>query len=119
MKIGELFVQLGFEADTMKLKDFVRSIGDLNMSSIMATGAWGEFANITKTLLEGTAGLAQEMRFFSTETGLSAQKMQSWSQLARQLGIEGDVVGKLVGIGVKKSYPIKTFNFNKLFEEQV
>lgn len=94
MKIGELFVQLGFEADTMKLKDFVRSIGDLNMSSIMATGAWGEFANITKTLLEGTAGLAQEMRFFSTETGLSAQKMQSWSQLARQLGIEGDVVAQ-------------------------
>lgn len=94
MKIGELFVQLGFEADTMKLKDFVRSIGDLNMSSIMATGAWGEFANITKTLLEGTAGLAQEMRFFSTETGLSAQRMQSWSQLARQLGVEGDVVAQ-------------------------
>jgi len=94
MKIGELFVQLGFEADTMKLKDFVRSIGDLNMSSIIATGAWGEFANITKSLLEGTAGLAQEMRFFAQETGLSAQRMQSWSQLARQLGLDGDAVAQ-------------------------
>ena len=94
MKIGELFIQLGFEADTMKLKDFVRSIGDLNMSSLLATGAWGEFANLTKSLLEGTAGLAQEMRFFSTETGISAQRMQSWAQLARQLGVDGDAVAQ-------------------------
>jgi hypothetical protein len=94
MKIGELFIQLGFEADTMKLKDFVRSIGDLNMSSIIATGAWGEFASITKSLLEGTAGLAQEMRFFTETTGLSAQRMQSWSQLARQLGLDGNIVAQ-------------------------
>lgn len=92
MKIGELFMELGFKADTMKLNEFVKSIGELNMSSVLAGSGVAALADMTKKLLEGTGELARDMRFFGTETGMSAQKMQSWSNLAKQLGMDGDQV---------------------------
>ena len=55
MKIGELFMELGFKADTMKLNEFVKSIGELNMSSVMAGAEVAALADMTKKLLEGTA----------------------------------------------------------------
>ena len=92
MKIGELIMELGFHADTMKLNDFVRSVGELNMSSIIAGGSLAGLVDGAKNLLEGTAGLARDMRMFGTETGLSSERMNSWSKAAEQIGLKGDVV---------------------------
>ena len=94
MDAGELIFKLGFKADSMKLKDFVRDIGELNMSSILAGGSIAGLFEGIKTILEGTAGLARDMRLFGTETGLSEQRMESWTLAAEQVGLKGEIVAQ-------------------------
>lgn len=86
MKIGELFVQLGFKADDTKLKDFVRSMGDLNMSSILATFGLGEAYNIIKKIMDTASESALGINAFSKETGLSSVKMQQFANFAKEMG---------------------------------
>lgn len=92
MKIGELLFDLGFNADTMKLKDFGKAIGDLNMSSILTAGSFGAVYEGAKALV----GIADEMALginkFGRETGQSTQEVQKWSKMAEQMGISAGVV---------------------------
>jgi hypothetical protein len=92
MKLGELFVELGFKADTLKLKEFVKSIGDLNMSSIMAALGLGGMYAIVHRLMESAEDSALRIESFGQETGLSARKMQQWSTAAEMMGMKGDDV---------------------------
>lgn len=57
MKLGELFFELGFKSDHMKLKDFGKAVSELNMSSILSAGSFGAMIHGAKELIS----MADEM----------------------------------------------------------
>lgn len=92
MKIGELFVQLGFQSDDAKLKDFVKAIGDLDLKSAASVLGLSAAYEAIRKVMEVADQVALSMYRFSQETGMSAQKMQQWSNLAGQLGVSAEDV---------------------------
>ena len=92
MKIGELFVELGFHADQTKLTDFMHSIGELNMSSIMATMGLGGMYETIRKIMGVAEQTALGINTYGMETGMSTKQMQQWSAAAEAMGVKGDVV---------------------------
>lgn len=92
MKIGELIVRLGVQADTFKVKDFTSAIGEvpvLAATAVAAIGAMGmEFMDLTKNTID----LSNNLSMFRAETGLSTDELQRWQVVAKQVGMSGDVV---------------------------
>lgn len=96
MKIGELFFNLGFKADTMKLKDFGKAIGDLNMASILTAGSFGAVYEGAKALIGIADQMALGINKFGRETGQSTQDIQKWNKMAEQMGVSaGTVAGSV------------------------
>ena len=52
MKIGELFVELLFKSDNMKLKEFVNTIGELDLKSVSSAFGLSKLYDITKKIME-------------------------------------------------------------------
>lgn len=92
MKLGELFYELGFKEDVTKLNDFIGMVGNLDMQSIFAAAGLGALYTATKKLMTISSDTAMEMRNFTVETGLSSQKMKSWSNAAESVGVAGNTV---------------------------
>ena len=96
MKIGELIFELGFKADTMKLKDFGKAISELNMTSIISAGSFGALYEGAKALV----GIADEMALginkFGRETGQSKVEIQKWNHMAEEMGVSSGVVAGAV-----------------------
>lgn len=97
MKLGELIWELGFNADTMKLKDFGRAVSDLNVSSIITAGSFGALYESAKALIDITTTTAQGINKFGRETGQSRQEIQKWTTLAAQMGVSAETVAGSVG----------------------
>ncbi|PHS61065.1 MAG: hypothetical protein COB09_19140 [Thalassobium sp.] len=78
MKIGELFIALGFDVDDKKLKDFNSKLkagrDSLLKMSAIATGTLAAIYKFT----EGSARAATALRNFNLETGRSIQGLQKW-----------------------------------------
>ncbi len=90
MKIAELFVQLGFKSDTTKLHDFIHSMGELNLSSVLSAMGLKEVLDVTKQIMDTAEKTALGINSFTKETGLSGKKMQQFSQFAEQMGASAD-----------------------------
>lgn len=87
MKIGELIVELGFKSDTTKLSDFIKSVGNLNMSSVMASLGVGGLYEAARKFVDMAAERAVDMKTFENVTGQSAQKVKAWASVAEQAGV--------------------------------
>ena len=85
-------MELGFDVDQVKLNDVVQSIGKLNFNSVLAGLGVAGLVDGLKNIMEVGAGLTEPLYQFNKETGLSAQKMQQWTEYAQKLGVQGDVV---------------------------
>lgn len=83
----ELFVKLGFNADTMKLKDFGKALAELNMSSVMAAIGVGTLYEATSKIMSVGDAAGMSMYQFSMITGLSAQEMQKFGAAAEEVGV--------------------------------
>src|ERR1019366_3865955 len=92
MKIGELLFELGFKADTMKLKDFGKAVADLNMSGIMAATGFGALYEGAKKIIDMADDLALGVNKFGRETGQSTTEIQKWNKMAEQMGVSSGVV---------------------------
>jgi len=92
MKIGELLVQLGFKSDDAKLKDFVKAIGELNLKSVASVLGVGALYDGIRKVMDVADETAMGMHHFSSETGMSAQKMQQWTNFAGQMGVSAETV---------------------------
>jgi hypothetical protein len=99
MKIGEFFVQLGINADTLKLKDFVNSLGELPLA---AAGAIAGLAGISLSLgdmIENTLGTAVGLKKFNDQTGLSVDELQKWQAAAERMNVSsGTMQASLEGL---------------------
>lgn len=92
MKIGELFVRLGVQADTFTVKDFASAIGQIPVSAAAAVTALAGTSMGFLDLTRHTLDLANNLSLFRAETGLSADELQRWQAVAKQVGMSGDVV---------------------------
>jgi hypothetical protein len=86
MTIGELFIELGFKADTMKLKDFMKAVGELNMSSIASALGLGVLYDATNKIMNIADGAAMSIWGFSQTTGIGTKEAQQFSAVVEQLG---------------------------------
>jgi hypothetical protein len=87
MTIGELFIELGFKADTMKLKDFMHSVAELNMSSIAAALGLGTLYESTSKIMSIADQAAMSVFGFTQVTGISGKEVQQFSAITEQLGV--------------------------------
>lgn len=82
MKIGELFMALGFEVDDKKLKEYNSAIDDTRrrLTQITTLAA----AAVTGLYLFASGGIeaATAMRNFNTQTGESIDQLQQWQVAA-------------------------------------
>lgn len=96
MTIGELFIELGFKADTMKLNDFMKSVAQLNMASIASALGLGVMYEATAKIMNMADAAAMSMFGFGESTGMSARQMQQFSNVSEQLGANaGDAQASL------------------------
>lgn len=102
VKIGSLFMELGFDVDQVKLNDVVQSIGKLNFNSVLAGLGVAGLVDGLKQIMEIGSGVIEPMYEFNKETGLSSQKMRQWTEYAEKMGDKGDVVAQsLAGLQKK------------------
>jgi len=88
--IGSLFVQLGFKSDKTKLNDFIKSIGELDMRSIVAGLGLKGIQEAIEKIMGSASGAAKDMTIFGKATGLSTKKMQQFGNFAEQMGVSSD-----------------------------
>lgn len=92
MTLGELVFNLGFKADTMKLKDFGKAVSELNMSSILTAGSFGAVYEGAKALVGIADDMALGINKFGRETGQSREEIQKWTKAAEQMGVAPQTV---------------------------
>ncbi len=96
MNIGEFFVTLGFNADTLKVKDFAKTIGNLPLDIAAGiTALAGIELELTKVAAEAM-NAAVGFQMFSSQTGLSWQELQRWQIVAQQANVSAEAVASSV-----------------------
>lgn len=99
MTIGEIFIKLGFKADTFTLRDFGRSLADLPVKALGAVGSIAGVSFELINLVSRAMDAAQGFSIFSAQTGLSSKELQKWQNVAEQVGVSGETVkGAILGI---------------------
>ncbi len=86
MKVAELFAEIGFKWDTMKLKDFGSDVGKLNVSSLITTAAVGKLADTIKDLLVQADKTSSSLKTLSNSTGLDTAYIQRFETFSESLG---------------------------------
>lgn len=85
--IGELLVKVGFDIDLIKFNEFVKDLGELNLSSVIAAAGLkvvvDELANIMKT----ADGVASALNKMSAITGVQQGVFQQWDNAAQQFNL--------------------------------
>ena len=99
MEVGELLINLGFKSDTAKLRDFIHDVGDLNLASIFATAGLAGIVDGIKDIMQTADAAARSLNIFQSLTGLSAQDLQQWDQVAQESGIAaGEMASAINGL---------------------
>jgi len=96
MEIGELLINLGFKADTTKLRDFIHDVGDLNLASVFATTGLAGVVDGIKDIMQVADAAARSLNIFQSLTGLSAKDLQQWDQVAQESGIAAGEMGTAI-----------------------
>lgn len=97
MNIGEFFVTLGVNAETTKVKDFVKTVSDLPLEAAGAIAALGGISFELTKIAEESINAAVGFQMFSNQTGLSSQELQRWQIIAEQANVSGESVAQSVG----------------------
>ena len=90
MNLFELFVEVGFKADTIKLKEFMHAVGELNLSSVAGAVGLGTLYEATKKIMEAADKTAMSVFRYTQVTGKSGKEMQQFSNYAKEIGLSAD-----------------------------
>lgn len=92
MKIAEFFVQLGVNANTQKLKEFVGSMGELQVSTLTNISSISALvAELVHLGIEATTA-SVNLELFKNQTGLSTIELQKWQIAAQQANVSAEAV---------------------------
>lgn len=96
MNVGEFFVSLGFNADTVKVKDFAQAVSslpiDIAASIVALAGIDYELLKVTEQAMDASVAFDH----FANQTGLSWQELQRWQIVAAQANVSADAVASSV-----------------------
>jgi hypothetical protein len=92
MQVDELFVRLGVSADTIKLNDFVRGLGAIPIQAAMGIAALAGLSLSIKDVVSDAMDLSVSFKGFEAQTGLSAQALQRWQNVALQANVSAEAV---------------------------
>lgn len=82
MNVGELFIKLGFDVDSQKLKDFQSDLNAGFSTMLKLTAATTGALYALDKFVEGSINNAVAMRNFRTVTGESVDQLQRWQVAA-------------------------------------
>lgn len=92
MKVGEIFIALGFDVDTADLNTFDRGLKAVRNELLMVTGVVTAALFALDRFIDGSTRGAAALTNFNAATGLSIQKLQQWQNAANlsnfSIGIE-------------------------------
>ncbi len=86
MKIAELFAYVGFQFDTLKLREFTKMLGDLNISSLVGVSSLAGLGVGIKKLIDETADLSSNLKTISDNTGIDPVFIQQLENVSKALG---------------------------------
>ena len=96
MTAGELLVKLGFEVDTLKLNEFIKDLGELNLSSVIAaTGFKGMIDGLTD-IMKTADGVAASLNKLTGITGVQQGVFQQWENTASQFNVTAGTVSNTI-----------------------
>lgn len=87
MKLGELFVSLGFKADNKKIADYSSSIDTARKGLFAIYAAAGTASAAVLKFTADAIESAWQLSNFSNQTGLSYEQLQKWQIMAGQAGV--------------------------------
>ncbi len=92
MTIAEFFVTLGFNADTVKVKDFAQTVAnlpvDIAAGIVALAGIDYELLKVTQDAMNA----AVSFDLFTNQTGLSWKELQTWQIVAQQANVSAESV---------------------------
>ncbi|NDK07872.1 hypothetical protein EOM39_01340 [Candidatus Gracilibacteria bacterium] len=99
MNIGELFVKLGFKADTKELSTMKAGLNSARVGAIALTGAVIATVVAVNKLISASLQSAVVLKNFEVQTGLSSQQLQQWSYVAEQNDVSTQtLIGSIKGL---------------------
>jgi hypothetical protein len=92
VKLGEMFVELNFKADTYKVKDFAKTISNIPFSLAAAGAALVGMDIGFMALTSSTLDMANSLLMFKAQTGQTTDELERWQMVARRVGVGNEVV---------------------------
>lgn len=87
MTAGELLVKLGFEVDTIKLNEFIKDLGELNLSSVIAAAGLKGMVDGLTDIMKTADAVSSSLNKLSGITGVQQQTFQQWDNAAQQFNM--------------------------------
>lgn len=87
MTAGELLVKLGFEVDTIKLNEFIKDLGELNLSSVIAAAGLKGMVDGLTSIMKAADAVSSSLNKLSTITGVQQQVFQQWDNASQQFNM--------------------------------
>lgn len=88
MKIAELFAEVGFKFDSLKLKELSSLISNLNVSSMVSTASLGKLAAEIGKTMEAASKTSIAMLQLKEATGLDPLRLQQLDVYFQQFGAQ-------------------------------
>lgn len=92
MKVGELYVELGVDADTPTAKEFQSVLNSISMESLSLVAGLTAVSFKLKDMLEESMNAAAGFKLFRNQSGLSTEELQKWQIMAERANISTEAV---------------------------
>ena len=96
MQIGELFISLGINADTAKVKEFTDSLSNTAMKAVGIIAALAGVSVAITDMYNETMKAAIGFQKFGNMTGLSAQELQRWQIAGQMANVSAETVASSI-----------------------
>lgn len=97
MTAGELLVKLGFEVDTLKLNEFIKDLGEVNLSSVVAAAGLKGMLDGLTDIMKAADGVSSSLNKLSGITGVQQQVFQQWDNAAQQFNLSAGETNSILG----------------------
>lgn len=92
MKAGELFIELGVDADTPEAKEFQSALNSISMESLALVAGLTAVSFKLKEMLEESMNAAVGFKLFRNQSGLSTEELQKWQIVAERANVSTEAV---------------------------
>jgi hypothetical protein len=92
LNIAQLFARIGIKTDEGKLKSFNSALNTAKIGMVASVGIAAGFAVALKKITDQAFDAASALKLFEYETGASAQQMQLWQQIGKQVNVSAESI---------------------------